>query len=306
MRDLIILGSGPAGLTAGVYAARAHLKPLIVDGSEPGGQLTLTTMVENFPGFPEGLMGPDLIRSMRQQAERFGAEYRQGTATAADLGRRPFRITIDGTTVECRSLIIATGASAKMLGLESERKLVGHGVSTCATCDGFFFQDQEVMVVGGGDSALEEALFLTKFASRVTVIHRRDKLRASRIMQDKALANPKIAFLWDSVPVEILDVSQQKVTAVRVRNLKSETVTDHPMDGVFVAIGHTPNTAIFRGLLELDAVGYIKTHDGTKTSVPGVFAAGDVQDHVYRQAITAAGSGCMAAIDAERFLEREG
>jgi thioredoxin reductase (NADPH) len=306
MRDLIILGSGPAGLTAGVYAARAHLKPLIVDGSEPGGQLTLTTMVENFPGFPEGLMGPDLIRSMRQQAERFGAEYRQGTATAADLGRRPFRITIDGTTVECRSLIIATGASAKMLGLESERKLVGHGVSTCATCDGFFFQDQEVMVVGGGDSALEEALFLTKFASRVTLIHRRDKLRASKIMQDKALANPKIAFLWDSVPVEILDVSQQKVTAVRVRNLKSETVTDHPMDGVFVAIGHTPNTAIFRGLLELDAVGYIKTHDGTKTSVPGVFAAGDVQDHVYRQAITAAGSGCMAAIDAERFLEREG
>lgn len=305
MRDLIILGSGPAGLTAGVYAARAHLKPLIVDGSEPGGQLTLTTMVENFPGFPEGLMGPDLIRSMRQQAERFGAEYRQGTATAADVGRRPFRITIDGTTVECRSLIIATGASAKMLGLESERKLVGHGVSTCATCDGFFFQDQEVMVVGGGDSALEEALFLTKFASRVTVIHRRDKLRASKIMQDKAFANPKISFLWDSVPVEILDVSQQKVTAVRVRNLKSETVTDHPMDGVFVAIGHTPNTAIFRGLLELDAVGYIKTHDGTKTSVPGVFAAGDVQDHVYRQAITAAGSGCMAAIDAERFLERE-
>ena len=306
MRDLIILGSGPAGLTAGVYAARAHLKPLIVDGSEPGGQLTLTTMVENFPGFPEGLMGPDLIRSMRQQAERFGAEYRQGTATAADVSRRPFRITIDGTTVECRSLIIATGASAKMLGLESERKLVGHGVSTCATCDGFFFQDQEVMVVGGGDSALEEALFLTKFASRVTVIHRRDKLRASKIMQDKAFANPKIAFLWDSVPVEILEVSQQKVTAVRVRNLKSETVTDHRMDGVFVAIGHTPNTAIFRGLLELDAVGYIKTHDGTKTSVPGVFAAGDVQDHVYRQAITAAGSGCMAAIDAERFLEREG
>ena len=305
MRDLIILGSGPAGLTAGVYAARAHLKPLIVDGSEPGGQLTLTTMVENFPGFPEGLMGPDLIRSMRQQAERFGAEYRQGTATAADVSRRPFRITIDGTTVECRSLIIATGASAKMLGLESERKLVGHGVSTCATCDGFFFQDQEVMVVGGGDSALEEALFLTKFASRVTVIHRRDKLRASKIMQDKAFANPKIAFLWDSVPVEILDVSQQKVTAVRVRNLKSETVTDHPMDGVFVAIGHTPNTAIFRGLLELDAVGYIKTHDGTKASVPGVFAAGDVQDHVYRQAITAAGSGCMAAIDAERFLENE-
>lgn len=305
MRDLIILGSGPAGLTAGVYAARAHLKPLIVDGGEPGGQLTLTTMVENFPGFPEGLMGPDLIRSMRQQAERFGAEYRQGIATAADLGRRPFRITIDGATEECRSLIVATGASAKMLGLESERKLVGHGVSTCATCDGFFFQDQEVMVVGGGDSALEEALFLTKFAKRVTVIHRRDKLRASKIMQDKAFANPRIAFLWDAVPEEILDVAQQKVTAVRVRNLKTGAVTEQPMDGIFVAIGHTPNTAIFRGILELDAVGYIKTHDGTKTSIPGVFAAGDVQDHVYRQAITAAGSGCMAAIDAERFLDRE-
>ena len=306
MRDVIILGSGPAGLTAGVYAARAHLKPLIVDGHEPGGQLTLTTMVENFPGFPDGLMGPDLIRSMRQQAERFGAEYRQGTATAADLSRRPFRITIDGATEECRSLIIATGASAKMLGLESERKLVGHGVSTCATCDGFFFQDQEVMVVGGGDSSMEEALFLTKFAKRVTVIHRRDKLRASKIMQDKAFANQKIVFLWDSVPEEILDVGQQKVTAVRVRNLKTGTVTEQAMDGVFVAIGHTPNTAIFRGPLDMDAVGYIKTHDGTKTSIPGVFAAGDVQDHVYRQAITAAGSGCMAAMDAERFLEREG
>jgi thioredoxin reductase (NADPH) len=306
MRDLIILGSGPAGLTAGLYSARAHLKPLIVDGHEPGGQLTLTTTVENFPGFPEGLMGPDLIRSMRQQAERFGAEYRQGAATAADLSRRPFRITIDGATEECRSLIIATGASAKMLGLESERKLVGHGVSTCATCDGFFFQDQEVMVVGGGDSALEEALFLTKFAKRVTVIHRRDRLRASKIMQDKAFGNPKIAFLWDSVPEEILDVAQQKVTAVRVRNVKTGAVADHRVDGVFVAIGHTPNTAVFRGLIEMDAVGYITTHDGTKTSVPGVFAAGDVQDHVYRQAITAAGSGCMAAIDAERFLEHEG
>jgi thioredoxin reductase (NADPH) len=243
---------------------------------------------------------------MRQQAERFGAEYRPGNATAADLSRRPFRIAIDGATHECRSLIIATGASAKMLGLESERKLVGHGVSTCATCDGFFFQDQEVMVVGGGDSSMEEALFLTKFAKRVTVIHRRDKLRASKIMQDKAFANQKIAFLWDSVPEEILDVGQQKVTAVRVRNLKTGTVTEQPMDGVFVAIGHTPNTAIFRGPLDMDSVGYIKTHDGTKTSIPGVFAAGDVQDHVYRQAITAAGSGCMAAIDAERFLEREG
>jgi thioredoxin reductase (NADPH) len=303
MRDVIILGSGPAGLTAGVYAARAHLTPLIVDGHEPGGQLTLTTMVENFPGFPEGLLGPDLIRSMRQQAERFGAEFRQGAVTAVELDRPPFRITIDGMVEECRALIIATGASAKMLGLPSERQLIGHGVSTCATCDGFFFQDQEVMVVGGGDSALEEALFLTKFAKRVTLIHRRDKLRASKIMQEKAFANPKIAFLWDSAPEEILDVMQQKVTAVRVRNLKTGAVTDRAVDGVFVAIGHTPNTAVFQGLLEMDAVGYITTHGGTKTSVPGVFAAGDVQDHVYRQAITAAGSGCMAAIEAERFLE---
>jgi thioredoxin reductase (NADPH) len=306
MRQVIILGSGPAGLTAGVYAARAHLSPLIVDGHEPGGQLTLTTTVENFPGFPEGLLGPDLIRSMRQQAERFGAEFRQDTAAAVDLGRRPFRITIDGSVEECQSLIIATGASAKMLGFPSERQLVGHGVSTCATCDGFFFQEQVVMVVGGGDSALEEALFLTKFAKRVTVVHRRDKLRASKIMQEKSFANPKIDFLWDSIPEEILDVSQQKVTRVRLRNIKTGVITERAVDGIFVAIGHTPNTQIFQGKLEMDAVGYITTHDGTKTSVPGVFAAGDVQDHVYRQAITAAGSGCMAAIDAERFLEHGG
>jgi len=306
MRQVIILGSGPAGLTAGVYAARAHLSPLIVDGHEPGGQLTLTTTVENFPGFPEGLLGPDLIRSMRQQAERFGAEFCQDTAAAVDLGRRPFRITIDGSVEECQSLIIATGASAKMLGFPSERQLVGHGVSTCATCDGFFFQEQAVMVVGGGDSALEEALFLTKFAKRVTVVHRRDKLRASKIMQEKSFANPKIDFLWDSIPEEILDVSQQKVTGVRLRNIKTGVITERAVDGIFVAIGHTPNTQIFQGKLEMDAVGYITTHDGTKTSVPGVFAAGDVQDHVYRQAITAAGSGCMAAIDAERFLEHGG
>jgi len=306
MHDVMVLGSGPAGLTAGLYAARAHLKPVIVDGHEPGGQLTLTTMVENFPGFPEGLLGPDLIQSMRKQAERFGAEFRQGAVTAVDLSRRPFRVTWDATTAECQSLIIATGASAKMLGLPSERALIGHGVSTCATCDGFFFQDQSVMVVGGGDSALEEALFLTKFAKQVTVVHRRDKLRASKIMQEKAFANPKIAFLWDAVPEEILDVPRKKVTTVRIRNLKSGALTEQSVDGIFVAIGHTPNTAVFRGLLEMDSVGYIRTHDGTKTSVPGVFAAGDVQDHVYRQAITAAGSGCMAAIDAERFLEHAG
>ncbi len=306
MHQVIILGSGPAGLTAGVYTARAHLKPLIVDGHEPGGQLTLTTGVENFPGFPEGLQGPDLIRSMRQQAERFGAEYRQGAATEVDLTHRPFRLTVEGTVEECQALIVATGASAKMLGLPSERQLVGHGVSTCATCDGFFFQDQMVMVVGGGDSALEEALFLTKFAKRVTVIHRRDALRASKIMQDRAFFNPKIDFLWDSVPEEVLDAAQQKVTAVRVRNVKTDAVTERPADGLFVAIGHTPNTQIFQGKLEMDSVGYIVTHDGTKTSVPGVFAAGDVQDRVYRQAITAAGTGCMAAIDAERFLEHAG
>jgi len=303
MHPVIILGSGPAGLTAALYSARAHLTPLVVDGHEAGGQLTLTTVVENYPGFPDGLMGPDLIASMRKQAERFGATLRGGSATAVDLSRRPFRVTIDGEVEECQALIIATGASAKLLGLESERKLMGHGVSTCATCDGFFFQDQEIIVVGGGDSAMEEAIFLTKFARRVTVIHRREKLRASKIMQEKAFRNPKIDFTWDSTLDEILDVHQGKVTGARVRNLKTTAVTERPVDGVFLAIGHTPNTQIFRGLLEMDEVGYLTTHDGTKTSVPGVFAAGDVQDRVYRQAITAAGSGCMAAIDAERFLE---
>ncbi len=306
MHQVIILGSGPAGLTAALYAARAHLKPLVVDGHEAGGQLTLTTMVENYPGFPDGLMGPDLISAMRKQAERFGASFLGGSATAADLSRRPFRITIDGEMAECQTLIIATGASAKLLGLPSERKLMGHGVSTCATCDGFFFQDQDIIVVGGGDSAMEEALFLTKFARRVTVIHRRDKLRASKIMQEKAFQNPKIDFVWDSTVAEIQDGNQGKVTGVRLRNLKTSVLTERPVDAVFVAIGHTPNTQIFRGRLDMDEVGYIQTHDGTKTSVPGVFAAGDVQDRVYRQAITAAGSGCMAAMDTERFLEHAG
>ena len=305
MRQAIILGSGPAGLTAAVYAARAHLKPLVVEGHEAGGQLTLTTLVENFPGFPDAVMGPDLIKAMRSQAERFGADFRQGDATAVDLLRRPFRLTIDGQQEECQALIIATGASAKLLGLDSERKLMGHGVSTCATCDGFFFQDQEVIVVGGGDSALEEAIFLTKFATRVILVHRRDALRASKIMQDKAFKNPKIEFVWDSTLDHILDIQQQKVTAARIRNLKTGAVTERPVDGIFIAIGHTPNTQLFRGVLDMDEVGYIRTHDGTKTSVPGVFAAGDVQDHVYRQAITAAGSGCMAAIDAERFQEHQ-
>jgi len=243
---------------------------------------------------------------MRKQAERFGAQFRGGSATAVDLSRRPFQITIDGGVEECQALIIATGATAKLLGLDSERKLMGHGVSTCATCDGFFFQDQDIIVVGGGDSAMEEAVFLTKFAKRVTVVHRRDILRASKIMQAKARDNPKIDFTWDSVPEEILDVNQGKVTGVLIRNLKTAAVTERPVDGIFIAIGHTPNTQIFRHLLAMDEAGYIKTHEGTKTSVPGVFAAGDVQDRAYRQAITAAGSGCMAAIDAERFLEFSG
>lgn len=305
MRQVIILGSGPAGLTAAVYAARAHLKPLVVEGHEAGGQLTLTTLVENFPGFPDAVMGPDLIKAMRRQAEHFGAEFHKGDATAADLLQRPFRLTIDGQVEECEALIIATGASAKLLGLDSERKLMGHGVSTCATCDGFFFQDQEVIVVGGGDSALEEAIFLTKFATRVILVHRRDSLRASKFMQEKARKNPKIEFVWDSTLDHILDIQQQKVTAARIKNLKTGAVTERPVDGIFIAIGHTPNTQLFRGVLEMNEVGYLKTHDGTKTSIPGVFAAGDVQDHVYRQAITAAGSGCMAAIDAERFLEHQ-
>jgi len=305
MRNVLILGSGPAGLTAAIYAARAKLAPLVVEGHEAGGQLTLTTLVENFPGFPDGLLGPDLIQAMRKQAERFGAEFRRGAASAADFTRRPFRITVDGEVEECRALIIATGASAKLLGLPAERSLMGHGVSTCATCDGFFFQGQEVLIVGGGDSALEEALFLTRFATRVTVIHRRDKLRASKIMQEKAFKNPKIDFVWDSTLQDILDVEQGKVTAARLLNLKTGALTERKVDGIFIAIGHTPNTEVFKGVLDMDATGYLRTHDGTKTSVPGVFAAGDVQDRVYRQAITAAGSGCMAAIDAERFLERE-
>lgn len=305
-QKVIILGSGPAGLTAALYAARANLHPLVIEGAEAGGQLTLTTLVENYPGFPDGLQGPDLIQVMRQQAERFGAKYLKGDATAVDLGRSPVTVTVEQEVLETKALIIATGASANLLGLESERRLLGHGVSTCATCDGFFFRDQEVAVVGGGDSAMEEATFLTKFATKVTVIHRRDKLRASKIMQDRALKNPKIGFLWNRAVEEILDPEQGKVTAIRTcvnGSTKSETL---PCDGVFIAIGHSPNTRLFAGQLEMDERGYIVTHGGTKTSVPGVFAAGDVQDHVYRQAITAAGSGCMAAMDAERYLESLG
>jgi thioredoxin reductase (NADPH) len=305
VKDVVILGSGCAGLTAAVYAARANLKPVLIDGHEAGGQLSMTTDVENFPGFPEGILGPALIENMRKQAARFGTEYLTGAATAADLSRRPFRLTIAGHgEIQCKTLIVATGASARMLGLESERRLLGHGVSTCATCDGFFFKEKELVVVGGGDSAIEEGTFLTKFARRVTIVHRRDSLRASKIMQDRARKNPKVAFLWDTAVEEVL--GKDKVEGVRLRNLKSGEQTVKTIDGLFVAIGHTPNTAIFKGQLELDKTGYIVTHQGSRTSVPGVFAAGDCQDHVYRQAITAAGSGCMAAIDAERFLESEG
>jgi thioredoxin reductase (NADPH) len=303
-RHVVIIGSGPAGLTAALYTARANLKPLLVEGLEAGGQLMLTTMVENWPGFRDGIMGPDLMTEMRAQAERFGAEIVQGNVTKVDLQNRPFTLTFaSGKFVTTEALIIATGASARWLEIGSDRKLSGHGVSTCATCDGYFFRGRPIAVVGGGDSAMEEAIYLTRFASKVTVIHRRDTLRASKIMQDKAFANPKIEFIWDSEVSEVLPNDKGEVEAVVVRNLKTLHETTHPLDGVFIAIGHTPNTSLFVGQIELDANGYIVTHDGSKTSVEGVFAAGDVQDHIYRQAITAAGSGCMAAIDAERYLE---
>ena len=302
-RNVIILGAGCSGLTAALYAARGKLEPLVIEGTQAGGQLMLTTMVENYPGFPDGVLGPELIQLMRKQAERFGAEFLTKDATAVDLTKHPFTVRAGEEAFRSLALIIATGASARLLGLESERKLLGHGVSTCATCDGFFFQDQEVIVVGGGDSAMEEALFLTKYATQVTVVHRRDKLRASKIMQERAFKNPKISFIWNTTVDDILDPEQGKVTGVRLRNLQNGEVVENPCDGVFIAIGHIPNTQLFQGQLDLDAKGYIITYEGTRTSVPGVFAAGDVVDHTYRQAITAAGTGCMAAIDAERFLE---
>jgi thioredoxin reductase (NADPH) len=301
--NVLILGSGAAGLTAAIYTARANLNPLVVEGRAAGGQLTMTTDVENFPGFPAGVLGPELIGQMRQQAERFGARFVTGDATAADLTKNPLELTVDGQAVRARSLIIATGADARLLGLESERSLIGHGVSTCATCDGFFFRGKEILVVGGGDSAMEEATFLTKFASKVTVVHRRDKLRASKIMQDKALKNPKIAFVWDSVIERVVGAEEGLVQGAILKNLKTGKTSEIRCDGIFVAIGHVPNTGIFRGQLEMNPAGYLVTGKGTSTSVPGVFAAGDVADPVYRQAITAAGTGCMAALDAERFLE---
>jgi thioredoxin reductase (NADPH) len=301
--EVVIIGSGCAGLTAAIYAARANLKPLVIRGHEAGGQLTLTTLVENFPGFPGGVQGPDLVELMRKQAENFGAEFREGDVARADLSRRPFVLEADGERLETPVLIIASGASAKLLGLESERKLLGHGVSTCATCDGYFFRGKDVAVVGGGDTAAEDALFLTRYANEVTVVHRRDQLRASKIMQDRLFKNPKIKFAWNSTVTDIADPNKGEVTGLTLKNAQTEKDTFKKCDGVFIGIGHSPNTAIFRGQLETNDQGYLVTHDGSKTSVEGVFAAGDVQDHFYRQAVTAAGSGCMAAMDAERFLE---
>jgi len=302
-RNVIIIGSGPAGLTAALYTARANLKPLVIEGLEAGGQLMLTTLVENWPGYRDGIDGPDLMGRMREQAERFGAEIVRGHVTAVDLQSRPFKVTMSDGEHECRTLIIATGASARLLGLPSERALIGHGVSTCATCDGYFFRGKPIAVVGGGDSAMEEAIFLTRFASKVTVIHRRDTLRASKIMQDKAFANEKITFEWNAEVESVDDTAKGAVTAINIRNNVTGERKSIPVDGVFVAIGHTPNTSLLKGQLDMDANGYLRTHDGTRTSVPGVFACGDVQDHIYRQAITAAGSGCMAAIDAEKYME---
>ena len=305
MRNVIIVGSGCAGNTAAIYAARANLKPLVVGGHEPGGQLSLTTLVENFPGFPEGIDGPVLVQRTREQAERFGAEYVHGSVIEADLSRRPFRLNIDGAWEESRTLIIASGASARWLGLENEKKLIGHGVSSCATCDGFFYKGKKIMVVGGGDSAMEEALFLTRYGSEVAIVHRRDEFRASKIMVERARSNAKIQLILDTVVEDIYDASAGLVSGVRLRNVRTGAITDRAVDGFFVAIGHIPNTRVFQGQIELDSEGYIVSKGGARTSVEGVLHAGDVQDRIYRQAITAAGAGCKAAIEAERFLEAE-
>jgi thioredoxin reductase (NADPH) len=303
-KKLTILGSGSAGLTAAVYAARANLEPLVIQGLQAGGQLTITTDVENFPGFPDGIQGPDLMEKMHKQAERFGTQFIYDNAESVDLSKRPFVIKTSGEEIITDTLLVCTGASAKLLGLESEQKLMGHGVSACATCDGFFFKDRTVFVVGGGDTALEEAMFLTRFASSVTVVHRRDSFRASAIMAERAKLNPKVKFILDSVVEAIDDVAKGEVTSIKLRNIKTQEVTEHPCDGVFVAIGHKPNTELFEGQLDLTENGYVVT-DGVKTSVHGVFAAGDVQDELYRQAITAAGTGCAAALEAQWLLESE-
>jgi thioredoxin reductase (NADPH) len=306
MHNVVIIGSGCAGNTAAIYAARASLKPLVIAGHEAGGQLSLTTLVENFPGFPDGINGPDLVENIKKQAQNFGAEYVHGAVIDADLSKRPFRLNVDGEWMETRTVIIASGASARWLGLESEQKLIGHGVSSCATCDGFFYKNRKILVIGGGDSAMEEANFLTRFGDSVTLVHRREEFRASKIMLDRAHANPKIKFFLNTVVEEIFDVSKQLVTAARLRDVKTGRVWDEPVDGFFVAIGHIPNTAVFRGQLTTDPDGYIVSQGGARTNIPGVFHAGDVQDRVYRQAVTAAGAGCMAAIEVERFLEAEG
>ena len=306
VRNVIILGSGCAGNTAAVYTARAGLNPLVIEGHEPGGQLSITTEVENFPGFPEGILGPELVENMKKQAERFGAEYKWGSVLEADLSKRPFRLNIDGEWEETRTLIIATGASARWLGLPNEQKLIGHGVSSCATCDGAFYKERKIMVVGGGDSAMEEANFLTRFGSEVSLVHRRDAFRASKIMLDRARANPKIKFLLNTTVEDIYDTSKNLVTGVKLRDVVTGRTWDQEVEGFFLAIGHIPNTKPFQGQIELDEDGYIISKGGARTSVTGVFHAGDVQDRVYRQAITAAGAGCKAAIEAERFLEAEG
>ena len=306
MRNVVIIGSGCAGNTAAIYTARANLKPLVVAGHEAGGQLSLTTLVENFPGFPEGIDGPALVENMKLQAQNFGAEFLHGSVIDTDLSQRPFRLNVEGDWIETRTLIIASGASARWLGLESEQKLIGHGVSSCATCDGFFYRGKKIMVIGGGDSAMEEANFLSRFGSEVTLVHRREEFRASKIMLDRARKNPKIKFLTSTIVEEVYGGSELTVTGVRLRDSKTGVVWDQDVDGFFLAIGHIPNTKVFKGQIETDGDGYILSKGGARSNIAGVFHAGDVQDRVYRQAVTASGAGCMAAIEVEKFLEAEG
>ncbi len=306
MRDVVIIGSGCAGNTAAIYAARANMRPLVVQGHEAGGQLSLTTLVENFPGFPDGIRGPELVENMKKQAQNFGAEFLHGSLLEADLSKRPFRLNVDEEWIETRTLIVASGASARWLGVPGEQHLIGRGVSSCATCDGFFYRGRKIMVVGGGDSAMEEANFLSRFGSEVTLVHRRDQFRASKIMLDRARANPKIKFLLNTVVDDVLDVAANLVSGVRLHNLVTGAVWEQEVDGFFVAIGHIPNTAVFKGQIDTDADGYILSKGGARTNISGVFHAGDVQDRTYRQAVTASGAGCMAAMEAERFLEAEG